>query len=439
MNTSAAIRMPLLDRAFYLLDSARSPQDFTLILDVNDLPDVDGVYAGAKSAMNRFPTTACSVTGRTWVWRENKYFKLEVITAVSDAETKAALERFIDERFDLRHQPPIKQLLVLNGSNARLASRFHHAAADGLSAALWLGHQLNVAYQLEPAQVERGPFDGPTLRRSTDSVRRSQDAFDGASDPLRTSRTKRSGSRRWATICFDAHELQQACRRAGGFTYHDLLATCTLEVITNWNNHCRGATLWPPVSRPIERRAAPECRPYNSSNRAKIGLWVPMNVRRESTVGFGNGTSRIRVYACYDRELSLIEKCRAVRRQVSWSTKHGEWVVPDVPWFTRLPNSIVGPLLRGYLQLPKVDMASCVFTHASSWIASAGEAFRHVERIECIGLLHARQHLAINAATHSGHTWWTLTYDPALLTADDIKQLTHLFREQIASARRELL
>jgi hypothetical protein len=137
--------------------------------------------------------------------------------------------------------------------------------------------------------------------------------------------------------------------------------------------------------------------------------------------------------------MSLVEKCRAVRRQVAWGTKHGEWVVPENPWLTRLPDSIAGPLLRGYLQLPKIDMATAVFTHAATSLTNAGEAFKHVERIECVGLLHTRQNLAINAATHSGQTWLTFTYDQALLTADDIKQLTQLYSEQIARARRELL
>jgi hypothetical protein len=410
------MKLSLLDRAFYLLDGARSPQDFTLILDLRDVPDVDRLYAGVKSAMNRFPTSACSVVGREWVWRENRSFKLD---------TSSEIEVFIDKPFDLRHEPPVKQLLVLNGSSARLATRFHHAAADGLSAALWLGHQLNVAYELETPQLERGQFNALALRQSSQSVRRSQFAFDGASDALRTSHSKRSGSRRWSTLTFPSCELQKACRRAGGFTYHDLLATCTLEVLRHWNNNCRGGPLWPPG--------------VAQSYRARIGLWVPMNVRRESREGFGNGTSRIRVYASYDRKTSLVEKCRAVRRQMEWTTKHGEWVVPENGWFTRLPDSIARPMLRGYLQLPKVDMATAVFTHAGSVLTDAGEAFKHVERIECIGLLHTRQNLAINAATHSGQTSLTLTYDPALLTADDIKQLIQLYSEQIAQTRRELL
>jgi hypothetical protein len=422
--------MPLLDRAFYLLDSTRSPQDFTLILHLNDAPEVDCFYAGAKSAMNRFPISACCVDGRAWVWRENKYFALEIAAS--------GIERFIDEPFDLRRQPPVRQMLILDGG-VRLVTRFHHSAADGLSAALWLGHQLSVAYGLETAQSERGEFNGLALRRSAVSVRRSEFAFEGASDRLWTANLRRSGARRWQTIGFPATELQKACRRAGGFTYNDLLATCTLEVLRRWNanhgrprsaaptNHsrgietnCRGGTPWPPVVA------------------QKIGLWVPMNIRRNSGEGFGNGTSRIRVYARYDPDAKLIEKCRAVRRQVSWSSEHGEWVVPEIAWFTRLPRQITGPLLRGYLNRPATDMATGVFSHAGTVMANASEAFKHVKRIECVGLLHPRQSLAINAATHHGHTWLTFTYDPALLTIDDINELSRLYEEQIAVARDEL-
>ena len=429
--------MPLLDRAFYVLDSARSPQDFTLILQLTDAPRVDRFYAAAKSALNRFPTSACCIDGPAWVWREDKHFKLEIVTNGS------AIERFIDEPFDLRRQLPVKQMLILDGGT-RLVTRFHHSAADGLSAVLWVGHQLNVAYGLEGSQSELGEFSGLALRRQTASVRRSQFAFDGASDRLWTANLKRSGARRWFTISFPATELQKACRRAGGFTYNDLLATCTLEVLRRWNvehgrpqsaaptnasrnikisrGDCRGGTPWPPV---VE-------------SQSKIGLWMPVNVRRESNVGFGNGTSRIRVYARYDPEARLVEKCREVRRQVSWTSEHGEWVVPEIPWFTRLPRPIISPLLRGYLNLPSVDMATAVFSHVASGMANASEAFKHVERIECVGLLHPRQSLAINAATHRGYTWMTFTYDPALLTTGDVTELSRLYEQQIAVAREEL-
>ena len=163
-----------------------------------------------------------------------------------------------------------------------------------------------------------------------------------------------------------------------------------------------------------------------------------MNIRRNSGEGFGNGTSRIRVYARYGPEAKLVEKCREVRRQVSWTGEHGEWVVPEMPWFTRLPRPIAGPLLRGYLNLPSIDMATAVFSHVASGMANVSEAFKHVERIECVGLLHPRQSLAINAATHRGHTWLSLTYDPALLTTGEVKELGRLYEQQIAIAHEEL-
>ena len=414
MNANGSMRMPLLDVAFRLMDSARSPQDFTLILHLRDRPDIDSFYAGAKSAMNRFPISASCIDGNAWVWRENKYFKLQIVSTVSDAESRAAIERFIDEPFDLRHQPPVRQMLLLNGpTGASLVTRFHHSAADGLSAALWLGHQLNVAYGLEEVERERAPFVDLPLRNLSPSVRRSEFAFEGASDRLWTPNSRRSGRRRWITISFAATQLQKACRRAGGFTYNDLLATCTLEALSEWNRaHSHGM---------------------------KIGLWMPMNVRREATVGFGNGTSRIRLYARYTRNASFVEKCREVRRQVTWTSQHGEWVVPEISYFTHLPRPIVGPLLRGYLKLPSVDMATGVFSHASSWIASAGEAFKHVERIECVGLLHPRQSLAVNAATHDGQTWVSLTFDPQSFSTSDAQQLSQTYEHQIALAREALL
>ena len=407
--------MPLLDVAFQLMDTVHSPQDFTFIFHFHKQPDLDGLYAGAKSAMNRFPTSASCVRGQSWVWRENTYFKLEIVSAAAEVERQAALERFVDEPFDLYRQSPVKQTLIHNGATgATLVTRFHHSAADGLSAALWVGHQLNVAFGLETVEAERAPFVDLPLRTLPSPVRRSEFAFAGASDRLSTANTRSSGMRRWLTIGFPASDLQQACRRGGGFTYNDLLATCTLEIISQWN-----------------------CR--RGSQKPQIGLWMPMNIRREANAGFGNGTSRIRLYARFQPNASLVEKCREIRRQVSWTSKHGEWVVPELSWFTRVPRPLMGPLLRCYLNLAFIDMGTCVFSHAGSWIANAGEAFKHVDQIECIGLLHPRQNLAVNAATHQGHTWLTFTYDPKLFSTEEVQQLAELYQQQIALARDELL
>ena len=310
---------------------------------------------------------------------------------------------------------PLSKSCTPSGENqASLVTRFHHAAADGFSAALWLGHQLSVAYGFAEPETAPSTFNELTFRASATSTRRSSFAFGGASDPLWTTNYIPSGARRWFTIDFPATELQRGCRKARGFTYSDLLATCVLETLSNWNQK------------------------HDPKPAQKIALWYPINIRRNSRSGFGNGTSRIRLYARYANSASLADKAREIREQVSWTVEHGEWVVPDWPLFTRLPRSLVGPLLNGYLRQPTVDMATCVFSHADRWAGDAAEAFAHVTRIECIGLLHTRQHLAINGATHAGRTWLTFTYDPALLDADHARELGRMYEQQLALARKEL-
>jgi hypothetical protein len=394
-------RLALLDYAFDLLENA----DFTLLLHLRDPPSLARLSAGAISAVNSFPISGSTIRKRRWVYAA-KPFSLN---------GESSTESFVNEPFDPRAAPPVKQMLITNAdSEVCLVTRFHHAAADGLSAALWLGHQISVAYGLVEPKTSPVSVADLELRRSASSVRRSAFAYSGASDPLWTTNYIPSGARRWFTINFPATELQRGCRRARGFTYSDLLATCALEVLAQRN------------------------RKHTQHEKQKIGLWIPMNVRAQFACGFGNGTSRIRVYARFPPNVSLADKAREVRKQVSWSTANGEWVVPEVPLFTRLPRPLVAPLLNGYLKQPTVDMATGVFSHADRWAGAAAEAFKYVTRIECVGLLHPRQHLAMNAATHQQQTWLTFTYDPALLSREDIHELAQMYGQQIDLARKEL-
>jgi hypothetical protein len=378
----SARKPTLLDCAFKLLDGPTSPQDFTLILHFEEPPSVEGLHAGAKSAGEQYHAAAL-------------------------IDTRTDLEGFVNKPFDLHAGYPIKQTVI----DATVATRFHHVAADGLSAALWLGHQLSVAYGRQPpASVAE-----LSVRRPSTSVRRSQFAYDGACDQLWTPTATRTGTRRWNTFSFPAADLRDACRRVRGFTYSDLLATCVLEVFRQWNHN------------------------HHKNGPPRVGLWLPMNIRSRSFEGFGNGTSRIRLYARYPTSASLVEKAREVRRQVTWTTEHGEWAVPEIPLFTRLPAAIIGPALRHYLNRPSIDMATGVFSHTDRWAGDAREAFQHVDRIECVGLLHTRQNLAINAATHRGQTWMTFTYDTGLLRASDVDELVEMYQQQLALAREELL
>lgn len=402
-------KLSVLDYAFTLLDSAESPQDFTIILHLYNPPPLEGLRAGAASAMTRYPISACRLKKRNWI------YAAQPPSLPINGNGQPSLERFVNERFDLRRESPVRQVLFVDGeTEARLVTRFHHAAADGLSAALWLGHQLSVAYGLTRPETT-ALFEEVTLRQSETSVHRSVFSYHSASDPLWTTNYIPSGARQWLTFHFPANELRRGCRRARGFTYSDLLATCALEVFSHWN------------------------RKHEQREKQQIGLWYPLNIRGNPASGFGNGTSRIRLYARYPQKASFSDKVREIRKQVSWATSHGEWVVPKVPLFTRLPRPIVAPLLNGYLKQPTVDMATGVFSHSDRWAGAAAEAFKYVTRIECVGLLHSRQHIAINGATHQGQTWLTFTYDPALLDAEHARELAGMYEQQIELARKELV
>ena len=228
---------------------------------------------------------------------------------------------------------------------------------------MWISHQLQVAFRFERPITQPTDCSRPQLRHSATSVRRSKFAYQELLHRFVLAHIRSSSTRRWTSFDFEATELKRACRRAGGFTYNDLLAMCTLEVLQEWNG----------------------------PNGSDVGLWVPMNIRSRTTSGFGNGTSRVRIYPRYAAAASLVEKAREVRRQVHWCSENGEWVVPNIPRFTSLPRWISAPVLNAYLNSRLVDMATAVFSHGDSWAGGIGEGLQSAERIECIGLLHVRQ------------------------------------------------
>ena len=409
-------RLATIDLLFSVLGDPRRPLDFTLVFHLRESPGVEALRAGARSARNTYPATGSRVVNKSWFRFDEPEDGLAVVSTPAGDDAVTRIEEFIDSPLDPREQMPVQQLLVANsaGSGAKLVTRFHHAAADGLSAGLWLGHQLRVAYGEEPPARETSPFETLPLRTHTSPVRKSRFAYAGPSDRLWSPGARPSRTRRWLTTNVAAAELRRGCREAGGFTYNDLLAACALETFVLWN------------------------RAHGAGRDQRVGLWLPVNIRRQSSAGFGNGTSRIRLYARHMDAARLADKCREVRRQLSWCVRHGEWAVPEKTPLMSLPLWASAPLLRAYLGRPGVDMTTGVFSHAERWAGAGGEIFRHVEKIECVGQLHARHCAGIYGATHAGQTWLTFVYDPNLLPPGDARRLAGMYEEQIELARREL-
>jgi NRPS condensation-like uncharacterized protein len=391
------------------MDTPQSHLDFTIALRFNQRLDFDALLNGASSARNLFPITSSSLKSNRWVRNSSPGNGL---SAVESVDTKGKLKAFVNQPIDLGHELPVQQLVIASHyeNTTTLVTKFHHAAADGTSAALWLNHQLAVAFGFEEARKKQSSFEQLPLKRLDKSVRRSQFAYPTPADQLWTLPVQRSGVRAWTSINFEANDLRRVCRRERGFTYNDLLATAALEVFGLWNREQRG------------------------EHKPKIGLWLPINIRRRSAEGFGNGTSRIRIYANYSPSMSFTDKCREVRRQISWCTSHGEWVVPQVSPIAILPQWATRPILRRHLTRPSIDMATGVFSHAERW-NTRRELFNALESVDCVGLLHPFQALAINGATHNGRTWLTFTYDAGLFESQHVNRLVDLYLEQVELAR----
>ncbi|MEK6283228.1 MAG: hypothetical protein AABN95_22965 [Acidobacteriota bacterium] len=408
-------RLSAIDLVFSIMDSQSRPLDFALLFHLKDPPTLEALRTGARSARNFYPTTGSHIDKQHWIRFNEPADGVAAISGSSTEDPAKAIGEFLDRPFDLHLQMPVQQLVINDSINAevKLLTRFHHAVADGLSAAMWLSHQLRVAHEKEAPVTQVSPFQDLPLRNHPAASRRSRFAYRGPSHRLWTRHAQPSRARRWCTIEVAAADLREGCRKTRGFTYNDLLATCALEVFSRWNRqHCNG-------------------------RRQKVGLWLPVNIRQQSGAGFGNGTSRIRLYPRYGDRASLVDKCREIRHQISWSNRHGEWAVPQGPPLTHLPGWAITPLLRCYLNRPGVDMGTGVFSHAERWTTESGQIFQHVEKIESIGQLHTRYSVAINGATHDGRTWLTFTYDPALLSPEDIQRLVEMYQEQLALARRE--
>ena len=392
-----ASRLSTLDLILSVIGSPSRPADFGIVFHLKKTPTLEALRAGAKSARNRYPATGSVIEGKQWT----------PIAVPGDGVTAVpystdAVERFFARPFDPHKQAPIQQLIVnpMPGGLMKLVTRVHHAAGDGFSAAMWLRHQFRIANNLDCPSIEPAPFEPVRLRHHRSPERKNPFTDAGRAQCLCDANAPATGLRRWLTI-----ELPGAFDGAA-------LATAAIETLMDWNR-TRGDAA------------------------RQIGLWLPVNVRHGGDSHFGNGTSSVRIHPHFGADDSCATRCSEVRRQIRWRLKRGEWAVPRNPLIARLPLWISAPVLKLYLNRPWADVGTIPFSHAGDWTGQQDGTFKHVEKIECIGQLHKRHALAMNAVTHSGRTWLTFTFDPGQLTSDSIAQIANLYRRHLALAERK--
>ena len=389
------------------------PLDFSAILELKVEAEVmDGLAAGASSACRLFPTSASRVDGQHWEWSGEVPFELG--TVAEDDSVDSVVHAFVNREMNPHAGAQVRQLLLTGPKieHPLLLTRFHHCAFDGVSASMWLFHQLMVACGLVQPETERGDWSPPALSHHDDPHRKSKYSHWGGARRLWTDSSGASPERRWVSMQLDSGPIRAAIDGAERITYNDFLAAHFTQALVEWNG----------------QHGAPT---------SKIGLWLPSNIRPLPFVGFGNGSSRMRVYADAMSGPGVLERCQQFRQQVAWSRQHGEWYVPPADGLKKLPESWLAPFLRAYLGRPGVDMGTAPFTH----LERIGQMERFLPMIRSarwVMMLHKWHPLGMAAATLGEHTDMTLTYDPAQLSDDSAQEFLGLYKQLLDAALLDL-
>ena len=374
--------------------------------------DLGPLYQGAQSALAAFP-----LAGSRLRWRgldlpawEPQPGVLPALTVrvFPEGERAVRIQEFLESPFRPEDGPPLRQMLLGIGDpqSWSLVTQVHHAVSDLVGVLLFLQWQLRVARGLVPSPVH--PHENqPALIKAPRGARRNPNSRPSTRLAVRSEGASRA--RAWRTLSVPRQRLRSLTQTLGGFRWNDCLLAAALDALAAWN----------------ERQGA-------STDR--IGLWVPMNVRKERLRDFGNGASRIRIHreqASKTKSMAFLENCHAVRRTVYQKKRAGEWAVPAFPvpnWL--FPASV--PLLRRWFNRPWADFGTAGFTNLEHWPGDDEPVLNDVSKMEVIGCLHPRHPLYFAAMSGPEEATVTITWDPALLREEDIDCIAEVFAAPLA-------
>lgn len=401
-----------LDLVSLIMDSEVRPLDFAVLLRFDREIDADALARGARSARNLYPTTGCNVIDGRWSPLGPDSCE-PAFRSLRRGDSNGLIERFLRTPFDLASGLPLRQAWVrdVETGTGCLVTKVHHCVADLLSVLAWIRHQLRVAADRDRPCSEPTAVVPPALAQAPPGAERNP-VWDRCA-PLWTRPGQPSGERLWTTCSFSQGELAGISLAECGFTFNDVLVVAALETLQEWNR-------------------------IQGDKKRRVGIWLPVNIRRDAFEGFGNASSRIRVRRDYADRLSTAEKCRAVRSQIDRARERGEWIVPQQTLLTRIPLRFSAPLVRRYLNRPWADMGSAAFSHVQKWPGQDDPVFAGVQELGVLGAMHRRHPLIFAAVSLADRTWMTITYDPALLWPEDIADLRDHYLNTVQAASREL-
>ena len=155
----------------------------------------------------------------------------------------------------------------------------------------------------------------------------------------------------------------------------------------------------------------------------KASIWMPVSIRKNPYVGFGNGSSRVRVYDHTNESDSLTDFAQNVREQVNWNRLNGTWYVPNNKLLVNFLN--LWPLrliMKKILTRKSLDYGTTIFSHME-WLEDDKELNSIMEDVEVVNLLHDKIPISMFAIGFGGKTNFTISYDGALFSKDSINSI----------------
>ena len=276
-----------LDLVCRAMDSPLRPLDYALLLHFRQPPDGARLRKGALSARNLYPVTGSSIEGRKWRRLEAPEHGLTIAEA-EGGNTDGAIREFLRVPFRLDRETAGSPVVDPGQEQSRPSCHSHASRRGGSAQHADVGPS-PVASRFGPGPVRgaygafRAPQVAPTRRAAhRRPLRRTGDDATRSGRARRRSRPNAIGRQ----LRIRASELP------GTFTRAEKALHITTSCSSARWIRCTGGT-------------ASTAQPGR-----KTGVWLPMNIREDAFRGFGNGTSRIRVYRRFAGDDTLQSKCR---------------------------------------------------------------------------------------------------------------------------------
>lgn len=371
----------ILDYTFALMDTKERPIEFGVIFHLKtDLPK-QMLEMGANKALKLYPKVACCIKGTKFEPIEGK-FEIQEFVVKTQEEKANLINELLSKKINIYSERLLRQYLIHCEGKASLLSHMHHALGDGVSIIFWLQAQLGNFVKPAEAEVE--------FRESAIKEKLSKYVFDGLSDEIRSQEKKAISDQRKISSFF----IKPPQLDTKEFTYNDYLLAAISKGLRSWDKTLN-----------------------------KVSIWTPMNIRKNPFIGFGNGSGRIRIYDHSSNETSIRELAVNFRQQVKWCKENGVWVVPSRTKIVKILNfPPIRWLMKKFLTRKSLDVGTTIFSHIELFENDA-DYFHILENIEVFNMLHHKIPISMVAVGFGNKTNFTLTYDPALFSQNDIDDL----------------